>query len=190
MAVTTIDMIQGAGTLRAAVFGSTEPVAGATAATMDPDPVWIDVGGTNDGVTVNISQEYSEMEVDQIVDVPESRLTKRLFTVETNLTEGTLANLKRLLNGGTIIGDAMTGTEFEPLDVDSSSRPEYIALMIDGPGEGGVPRRFIGRKMLSTEGTEFAYAKEDQQVFSVTWKGHYVSKSIRPFRVINAPVPA
>lgn len=188
MAVSVIDMIQGPGLLRAAVFGSVEPVAGAAAATVAPDVAWLDVGGTNDGVTVSIAQEYSEMDVDQLVDLPESRLTKRRFTVETNLAEGTLANLKRILNGGTIIGSGATGQEFEPEDVDSSVRPTYIALMIDGPGEGGKARRFIGRKMLSTEGTEFAYAKEDQQVFTVTWSGHYVSKTIRPFRVINAPL--
>ena len=181
MAVTTINLLQGPALARIAPFGSVEPVKGPTAATVAPDPVWTDIGGTTDGVTVNISQEYSEMEVDQLVDTPESRLVKRGFTIETNMAEATLANLKLSLNGGTLVDG-----EFEPADVDSASRPAYMALMLDGPGEGGLPRRFIGRKLLSVEGTEFAYEKEDQQVFTVTLRGHYVSKTIRPFRIINA----
>jgi hypothetical protein len=181
MAVTTINLIQGPATGRIAPFGATEPVAGATAATVAPAAAWVDFGGTTDGVTVNIEQEWSEMEVDQLVDTPESRLTKRGFTIETNMAEATLANLKIGLNGGTL-----TAGEFEPADVNSSNRPDYFAIMLDGAGEGGFGRRFIGRKMLSVEGVEFAYEKEDQTVFAVTFRGHYVSPSIRPFRVINA----
>jgi hypothetical protein len=181
MAVTTINMIQGPATCRIAPFGATEPTAGATAATVALAATWVDIGGTTDGVTVTIEQEYSEMEVDQLVDTPESRLTKRGFTVETNMAEATLANLKIGLNGGTL-----TSGEFTPAMGDSGTRPDYVAIALDGAGEGGFARRFIGRKMLSVEGVEFAYEKDDQQVFAVTFRGHYVSASIPPFRVINA----
>jgi len=175
--VSVIDMIMGPATLYAGVFGSTEP-ADAVAA---PAVAFTDVGGPLDGVKVKISQEYKNMEVDQLVDIPESRLIKRLFTVETNMAEATLANLKLSLNGGLLA----TGS-FEPEQVDSGTRPNYSALILDGAGQGGFRRRFIGRKMLSTDGTEFAYEKDGQKVFKVVFTGHFVSTAIRPFRVVNA----
>lgn len=180
MAVSVIDMIMGPATIYTGAFGATEP-ADAVAA---PGAAFTDAGGTMGGVSVEITQEYKELEVDQLVDVPESRLTKRLFVVKTQLTEATLANLKLTLNGGTIT----TGTtdSFDPSMTDSGTRPTYAAMILDGPGQGGFKRRFIARKVLSTEGVKFAYEKDGQKVFEVGFKGHYVSQSVMPFRVLNA----
>jgi hypothetical protein len=41
------------------------------------------------------------------------------------------------------------------------------------------------RKVLSSDNVEFAYKKEDQTVFSVTWSVHYVSSSIAPFKIVD-----
>ena len=43
----------------------------------------------------------------------------------------------------------------------------------------------ILRKVLSSDNVEFAYKKEDQTVFSVTWSVHYVSNSIAPFKIVD-----
>lgn len=177
MAVSVIDMIMGPATMYAGAFGAIEPVD----AVAVPAAAWTDVGGTMGGVKVTISQEYKEMEVDQIVDVPESRLVKRVFTVETSMAEATLANLKLSLNGGTLAAGS-----FEPDMVDSGTRPNYAAILLDGAGQGGFRRRFIGRKLLSTDGTEFAYEKDGQKVLKVVFSGHYVTSTIKPFRVLNA----
>lgn len=183
MGVNTLNLIQGPATLYAAVFGATEE---ATVSAPLSAP-WVDVGGTMGGVTVKIAQEYSDLEVDQIPDVPETRLVKRSFSIETNLAEATLSNLKLTLNGGTLtIGVAPADDTYEPDAGDSTARPAYIALALEGQGDKGFKRRLYGRKMLSTAGSEFAYQKDGQNVLKVTWSGFYVSPSIRPFRVSNA----
>jgi hypothetical protein len=181
MAVTAANLIMGPGTLYAADFGTVEP-ADTAVGTAPAD--FEDVGGTQDGVTLTLAQEYTELEVDQIVDVPGRRLTKREFTLETNMAEPTLENLAVAMNAG----DVTTGTGFkslEPVEGNSATQPNYKALIFDGFAPGGFPRRVIVRKALSTDDVEFAYSKEDQTVFSVTFSAHYVSSSIKSFKIVD-----
>lgn len=184
MAVTATNLIMGPGTLYVATFGTAEP-ADSTIATAPAS--YTDVGGTQDGVSLAITQEYAEMEVDQLVDVPGRRLTKRVFTLETNLAEPTLAMLKVALNnGGTITTAAGVSSAYEPDAGDTTVNPSYSALIFDGFAPGGFRRRVIIRKALQTEDVEFAYAKGDQTVLSVAWEAHYVSSSIKPFKIVDA----
>lgn len=184
MAVTATNLTLGAGTLFHGAEGATEPLE--TAIATPPDSgTWTDVGGTSDGVTLAIEQEYTELTVDQIVDRVGSRLTARTMTLATNLAEPTLENLSLILNGG---GSVSTGTgykSFEPANDTSASQPTYCALIFDGIAPGGTSRRIIGRRMLSTESVEFAYAKDEQTVFSVTFTGHFVNSSTPPFQIVD-----
>lgn len=181
MGVTTSNLIMGPGTLYDAPFGTAEPVAFAA-----PAVAWRDVGGTQDGVTMSVSQEFAEIEVDQIPETPERRMTKREMTIATNLAEATLDNLANAINEEASSIVSGTGIKtFEPLNGLASFTPKYRASLFEGPGPGGFPRRVIARKTLSTEGTEFAYSKDGQNVFSITRTTHFVSDSIKPFAVID-----
>lgn len=190
MSVIATNLIQGPADLWVATFGTSEPPETAVGIAAGPGAGWTAVGGTTDGVTVNISQEYSNLRVDQIVDNAGARLTNREFTVETNMAEGTLENLALALNAGAVT--AGTGVrKLGPVSGSAATQPTYRALIIDGwaPEEvAGTPlrRRIVVRKVLSTEGVEFAYNLEDQTVFAVTFTGFYVSPSIDPFVVIDA----
>lgn len=181
MAVTTTNLTMGAGSLYRGVFGAPEP---ATVATAISSTDWTDLGGTTDGVTLNVSLEYTNLEVDQIVDIPARRLTSREITVETNLAETTLDNLSVVLNGGTLTTGA-NQKDFEPADPGITG-PAYSALLFEGIAPNSKTRRVVVRKVLSTDGTETAYAKDDQTVYSVTFGAHYVSSSIKPFKVSDA----
>lgn len=188
MAVTTTNLIQGAGDLYSAAFGSTEPVD--TAFSTAPDSPFVDCGGTQDGVTLTIKQEYAALSVDQIVDTPERRLTSREFTVATNLAEVTLANLTLALNSYvTASSGGSGGTAYSSLTAASSSPggtgPTYAALIFDGYGEGARRRRFTGRKMLQTGDIGQAYTKDKQTLLPVSFVGHYVSPSILPFKIVQ-----
>jgi hypothetical protein len=179
MATTVANLVQGPANLWVAAFGATEP-ADAVAA---PAVAWTDAGATKDGVNLSIEQEYAQLEVDQLADVPASRLIKRTITVETNLAENTLANLKTVLNGGTIA----TNTYTPGTGALSGQEPTYSALIIDGVAPSGKNRRIIIRKVLSTDKVEVSYSKGDQSVFSVTFTAHYVSGTVDPFKIIDAP---
>lgn len=180
MATNVSNLVLGPASLYWGVVGATEPADAAVA----PAVAWTDLGLTQDGVTLTVDQEFTEIEADQIIDIAGSRLTKRSFTVETNLAELTLDNLKLALNGGTVATVTNTST-YTPTVVASTGEPSYVALMIDGVAPNGKKRRIIIRKALSTGGVEFAYNKEDQAVYSVTFTAHYVSGSVAPFLVMD-----
>src|SRR5690606_171262 len=147
--------------------------------------VWTDVGGTTDGVSVSIAQEFAELAVDQIVDVPGRRLTKRDISLTTNMAEPTLENLALAMNAGSVSTSIEDVKKLEPTDDTSATQPTYRALILDGFAPEQRRRRVVVRKVLSTANVEFAYSKENQTVFSVTWSAHYVSPSIKPFVVLD-----
>jgi hypothetical protein len=187
MATTVSNLVLGPATLYVADFGTSEATLTTLSSLSAPVTAagWRDVGGTTDGVTLTITQEYTQLEVDQVLDVPGSRLTKRELSVETNLAELTLDNLKTALNGGTIT----TGTgiqTYTPIVKPNTAEPSYLALIIDGNAPNGKPRRIIVRKALSTDDVEFAYNKEDQAVYTVSFSAHFVSDTVAPFIIVDA----
>lgn len=180
MPVTTTNLIMGPGELYTGAFGATEPATVVTA----PTTGWTNVGGTMDGVTLSVAQEFTELEVDQVVDVPGRRLTKREMTIETNLAEPTLENLAVILNGAAPTTGASEKT-WEPVNSAAAFSPSYFAVIVDGLAPNGKRRRFIARRCLSTENVETAYKKDEQTVLSVTWTAHYVSSSVAPFKIVD-----
>ncbi|GAA3230678.1 hypothetical protein GCM10017691_23850 [Pseudonocardia petroleophila] len=183
MAVSATNLTQGPGTLYHGAVGAVEPLDTAIGDAPD-DAVWTDVGGTRDGISLTIAQEYSELEVDQIVDVPGRRLTKRDMSLVTNLAEPTLDNLALTLNAG-LVTSGSGFKSYEPSADTSATQPNYCALLMDGFAAGGLRRRVIVRKGLSTNNVEFAYKKDEQTVFSVTFSAHYVSPSVKPFKIVD-----
>lgn len=180
MPVTTTNLIAGAGELFTAAFGAAEP-ADAIAA---PGVAWTNAGGTDAGVTLNVDLTWMELSVDQTVDTPGRRLTKRETSIKTNLAEVTLANLKVALNGGTITTAAGTDT-YEPDDDATAMIPGYAAVLFDGPGPNGKKRRFIGRKVLQIDGVGQEYKKDGQTFLPTNFVTHYVSKTVRPFAIMG-----
>lgn len=179
MGVTTSNLTMGPGTYFDAPFGTAEPATPTTT----PGVGWRDVGGTQDGVTLSVKEEFTELEVDQIVDVPERRRTKREMTLVTNLAETTLDNLALVTNEPAPAAAVAQVQTFEPTTGSAVFAPAYRACLFDGPGPAGLNRRVIVRKTLSTEGTEFAYKKDGQNVYSMTRSAHFVSDSIKPYSV-------
>ncbi|MFD4830135.1 hypothetical protein ACFWPV_09810 [Streptomyces uncialis] len=184
MPVTTTNLIMGPATLYIANFGAAEPLDTDVNNT-PPASAWTDLGGTQDGLKLTVDQTYTELEVDQIVDVPGARLTKRLMTVETNLAEPTLENLKYVLNDG-VASSGAGFKAFDPVYASSATQPTYRALMADGYGPDQRRRRVILRKILSNDKVESTYKKDGQTFFTVKWAGFYVSSSIAPFHFVDA----
>jgi len=187
MTVTVGNLVQGPATVFIGAFQAAEP---ASASATPASAAWTDLGGTTDGATISINQTYKELEVDQVIDIPGRRLTLRDMTVKTNLAEPTLTNLTYALNDGTYATGA-TDSSFTPAFTDSATQPTYRALLLWGwaPGSGvanqSKRRTVILRRVLSSDNVEFAYKKDDQTVFSVTWSVHYVSNAVAPFFIMD-----
>lgn len=188
MSVTVTNLIAGPATLYVGAFGATEPTD-ANVNTTPAASTWTDMGGTQDGATLTLNQDFFELEVDQIVDIPGRRLTKRDVQVKTNLAEATLDNLLVALNDGTVSASASYST-FDPADTNAATQPTYRAILLDGwaPQTGaGVSnrRRVVLRKVLSIDNVESEYKKDGQTLIPVTFGVHYVSSAIKPFRIID-----
>lgn len=184
MAGTTTNLIQGAGILYTGAFGATEP-ADTSVGTAPASGDWTDVGFTKDGVSLSYSPTFSELEVDQIMDVVERRITRREFRVSTNMAEVTLDNLNLALNGS--VSSTGVGYEsFEPEAAADATSPTYVALIFDGlaPGTDKM-RRFIVRKALNVSDVEVVYQKDEQTVLAVEFHAHYVSSAIKPWKIVD-----
>jgi hypothetical protein len=186
MAVTTTNLIQGAADLYVGAFGATEPAETAVAIVTPPTTGWTDVGGTTGGVQLSLMQEYSELDVDQLVDVPARRMTKRDISLKTSMAEPTLENLAVALNVAGTVDSAISGIKkLSPPTASSAIQPSYAAAILDGFAPNQKRRRVVVRKVLSTAGAEFAYEKAGQTVMAVTLSAHYVSAAVKPFVILD-----
>ncbi len=185
MSVVVSNLIMGPGALYRGAFGAAEP-ADTQVNSSPAASAWTDVGGTQDGVTLTISQTLKELEVDQVVDVPGRRLTKREATIKTNLAEATLDNLAVALNNATATVTGAGFAAWSPPNDTSATQPTYSALIFDGFAPGGFRRRVFVRRVLSTEDVGIAYKKDDQTLLPVTFAAHFVSASVAPFRIVDA----
>lgn len=179
MPVSATNLIQGPATLYTAPFGTAEPATIAT----PPAAGWVDVGGTKDGVEWGVADEYGVLDVDQIIYEIDRRRTKRVVTVKTSLAEATLDNLAKAINNTAPASGVLTADDGLAAFV-----PTPIAILLDGIAPGGFRRRFILRKALSTDSVGTAYKKDGQTLIPVTWTGHWVSASIKPFVITDATV--
>lgn len=192
MAVSVTNLTMGPGTIYHGAVEASEP-DDTDVGNAIPDTAvsgsWTDLGGTNGGVTLELALDYTELEVDQIVDIVGRRLTKREMKINTTLAETTLENFQIANNGGTIT----TGAGFKSFDPKmdtSAATPEYIALIFDGVnGDSSLRRRVIARRVLSTAGIGQEYSKDSQTLFPVEFSCHYVDTDTPPFKYVDE-VPA
>src|ERR1044071_6292539 len=115
MRVTTGNLAMGPGTLYVAAFGAAEPLDSQVNGTPAVS-AWTNPGGTLGGLKFTETKTFKELEVDQIVETPERRVTKREVTLATQLAEVTFANLILALNGGTA---TTTDPNFDTFDPDA-----------------------------------------------------------------------
>jgi hypothetical protein len=184
--VTVGNLVLGPATLYVGSFGAAEP-ADTDVNSSPQTSAWTDMGGTLGGVRFSLNLTYTDLDVDQIVDVPGSRLTKREIVVTTNLAEPTLANLMYSQNSNTTTPTTGTGfASYEPSFSTSATQPTYRAFLLDGIAPGGFRRRLILRRSLSKANVELANSKDGQTAIPVEFHGFYVSGSIAPYKIVDA----
>lgn len=184
--VTPGNLAMGPGTLYVGAFGAPEPFDSQVNST-PATSAWTDVGGTLDGLTLTVVNQFKELEVDQLVETPERRFTKREVQLKTKMAEVTFANLVIAMVGGTVVtGSAGTQDSYDPPTSDSSVAPAYSAIIFDGVGGGGFRRRVFIRKCLNTDNIDVTNSKDDQQAYPVTFTSHYVSTSIKTMHIVQA----
>jgi hypothetical protein len=149
---------------------------------------WTDLGGTDGGLTFEVAPKFSDLSVDQVVDLLGQRLTSRTITATTTLSEATLANLALALN--TTVG--ATGANYatsEPNYGQFATQVPYISLLVDGWAPASVVanarRRIYFPRVLSTGKISIVYAKDKQVGYSVQFQAFYASGSVAPFTIVD-----
>lgn len=179
MTVTATNAMGGPVRIFTGLVGATEPTNAGTA----PGTGWTEVGGTEGGATLTLTQGYTDYDFDQIAMSPGADLTSQAAEVATNIGEPTLANLRTALNQAV---DAATDLEVFGDDL-TNDAPLYQAVALLGKKPGGGPRLWIVRRTLSTKSIGIPFKKNGQTVFPVTWTAYYVSSSIAAVRVDDTP---
>jgi len=191
MAVVAANLMVGPGRLRYAPVGT--PDLDIVAAAVADHTDWEDVGPTDDGVNMAVAKSYANHTVDQVPDWVASTITERNTSVEVNLADPTLENLKLSLNGGTVeegVGTAAIWDKFEPVTDLIGTQEEYTAFTVEGKTLGGLGRIVVIRRALNVDNVAFAYKKDGKTMFACNWAGHFVSDSIPPFAVYTKRVAA
>lgn len=178
MPVTATNLIQGPAVMYTGIFGVTEPATIATA----PGAGWVDVGGTQDGVSYSDATTLAKLMVDQIAMAAGATASERVVQIKTNLAEATLANLALATNNAAPAANVLT---LDNGTVTQFVKP-YQAILIDGLAPGGFRRRIIARRVLSMDAVEMAYKKDGQTLIPVTFEVFWVSSSVAPVIITDA----
>lgn len=149
---------------------------------------WTDVGGTDGGLQLEITPKFTDFSLDQIVDIPGSRLTSRTIMATVTLAEATLANLAAALN--TTVG--ATGANYatvEPNYGQFATQVPYVSVLVDGWAPASVVanarRRIYFPRALSTGKFGIVYAKDKQVGYQVQLQAFYASSSTSPMHITD-----
>lgn len=192
--VNASNLVLGPAVLRVGAFGAAEP----TDSSVTPDgymtppnsAVWVDVGGTDGGITFETDSTYTDLQVDQEILPVGARLTELKISVTAKLAELTMQNMAVALNQAAA---PSVQSGYQTMDIpagSSATQPTYAALLIDGwapytsAGTAAL-RRIIVRKVLSQTKITLSYDKKSQQSYDCTWTCYFVSPSINPVHIVD-----
>jgi len=193
MAVTPFNIIQGPGTLYVAAYGtSLAAYIGSNPGSVAVTSPFVDVGGTSGGITVEVDETLTNIQVDQLLDPVGARTTARTIQVTTTLMETSLTQLQVALNG-TTGATLSSGTGWQEMDLvttTSATQPLYTSIIVDGwaptlSGGTAAKRRFIVQKVLSQPKIAQKFAMDGQATCDVTFTAFYVSPGTSPFTIVD-----
>ena len=193
MSINVSNLVSGPARLYVAPTGSTEPADSTVTPNgfdTPPGSPWVDVGGTDGGITVEVDSQFNQLQVDQVPMAVGARLTDLKIAVTATLSELTLGNLQTALNG---IGTTTQGTGYETFDLPATyiaSQPTYAALIVDGWApytSSGLPalRRLIIRKVLSQAKVAFKYDRKAQAGYECTFEAYWLSESLPLVHIVD-----
>lgn len=189
MAYTTDNIIQGAAALYFAPVGTSLPSFTANQPATEAQftaGTWKHIGFTSEGVEVEYAPEFSEAEVDQLLDAAVMFKTKQSVTVKTTLSEATLENLMFVwglkstavkttgpgFDGGTLAaGESELGLDGGALN----EFPNERSLAFVGPAPrtqsvANKERVYLLRRVLQTESSSHGLKRSEVTTLPVSFR--------------------
>lgn len=190
MAYKTENIIQGAAELWLAAGGTAVPTLTASTparAAFEGSANWLGVGFTSEGVEVEYAPEYTDVEVDQLLDAAVIFKTKQTVTVNTTLAEATLENLlyvwglkaAALKTTGTVEGGTLAAGEKE-LGIDGGALNDFpnersLAFIGSAPRAANTQavdkeRLYVLRRILQTESSTHGLKRSESTMLPVSFR--------------------
>lgn len=156
--------------------------------TLEEDAGWQSAGFTMEGVEVEYTPEFKDVEVDQLLDAASIYKTSQTLSVNTTLAEGTLENLQIVwampadalaafsthetgFGGDTLVaGDKELGIAGGSLGDAPIERS--LAFVGSAPRKQGrrAERVYHLRRVLQTESSSFGLRRAEETVFPVSFR--------------------
>lgn len=156
--------------------------------TLETSPAWFNAGFTTEGVEVEYTPEFTDVEVDQLLDAAQIYKTRQSFNVRTTLAEATLENLQIVWampktalvkyethSTGFDGEDLVAGDEL--LGIGGGSLGEYpversLAFVGNAPRKPGfrTERVYHIRRVLQTEASSHGLRRGESTVFPVSFR--------------------
>ena len=156
--------------------------------TLEASDDWYGIGFTRDGVEVEYTPEFREVEVDQLLDAAAMRKTSQSVSVNTTLAEATLENLQTVWalpsHALAAFSTHETGWDGEDLvegdkeialsegelgDVPNERSLAFVGQAPQKPGYN-TERVYHVRRVLQTEASTHALRRAEDTVFPVTFR--------------------
>lgn len=134
----------------------------------------LDIGYTRDGVSINKSGEFLEVQPDQTPNPILTQKTAETYTIVTNLLEITLDNIKKAWGESATVEDA--GTKLS-LGVTAEELTEWVLLFYgispkNAAGQYGE-RKITFYRVVTMEYGEIAHTRGAESVIPVTFRALY-----------------
>ena len=162
--------------------------AGTFQGTLEADTTnWHHVGLTTEGVEVEYTPEFKDVEVDQLLDAAEVYKTKQTMTVSTTLAEATLEHLLFVWGlgneqlkgegdtpfaGGTALATGESELGIYEGALGETPVERQLAFVGPGPRKAGAKteRVYHLRRVLQTEASSHGLKRAEETVFPVSFR--------------------
>lgn len=156
--------------------------------TLEKSDEWGSAGFTTEGIEVEYTPEFTDVEVDQLLDAAQIYKTRQSFTVRTTLAEATLENLQIVwaMPKEALVRYSTHSTDFEGnelvagdemLGIGGGSLGEYpversLAFVGNAPRKPGykTERIYHVRRVLQTEASSHGLRRAESTVFPVSFR--------------------
>lgn len=150
--------------------------AGGLAATLDADAAWRHAGFTSEGLEISYEPDYTDVEVDQLLDSAKIFKTGQRVMVNTTFSEASLTNL--LIVWGQQTGTlSSTGSTGELGIAAGALGDEPVERALVAVGSGPRPtttqkreRVYFARRVLSVDTSAHALRRNENTVFPVSFR--------------------
>lgn len=184
--IATPNLLTDPGYLFWAPLGSTAPVNTVAGSLFtDTWPVaWLGLGATEDGSTFSYESKVEPIRVAELFDPVRYATTERSGSIAFNLADFTLTNLRRALNGGTII---TTGTGATALNEYAPPDPGTEVRAMIGWESRDATVRLVAYQCLNGGTISSAFKKApDIAVIPFEFNFEIPAGATKPFRVWGA----